>query len=175
RWFGRFEVGAEVEGYSGNPPGFDAWRFVDRVSGRPYLAPRFSRDAARPQMSEREPPDPLAQLGERINRARSERIRREPAVGDRSALQQGISFGLRIGIELVVAIGVATGLGWAIDHWLGTRPWGIIVLFFLGVAAGMLNVYRAVSGISTPVGFRRPDTDNSGARARPDAWDDDEN
>ena len=126
-------------------------------------------------MSEREPPDPLAGLGERIDRARAERVREQAAVGDRSALQQGIGFGFRIGIELVVAIGVATGLGWAIDRWLGTRPWGIIVLFFLGVAAGMLNVYRAVSGISTPVGFRRPDADNSGGRARPDAWDDDEN
>ena len=126
-------------------------------------------------MSDRKPPDPLAGLGERIDRARAERVREQPTVGDRSALQQGIGFGFRIGIELVVAIGVATGLGWAIDRWLGTRPWGIIVLFFLGVAAGMLNVYRAVSGITTPVGFRRPDADNSGARARPDAWDDDEN
>ena|SRR6516162_620824 len=126
-------------------------------------------------MSEREPPDPLAGLGERIDRARAERVREQATVGDRSALQQGIGFGFRIGIELVVAIGVATGLGWAIDRWLGTRPWGIIVLFFLGVAAGMLNVYRAVSGISAPVGYRRPDGDNTGARARPDMWDDDEN
>jgi len=126
-------------------------------------------------MSEREPPDPLAGLGERIDRARAKRVREQTAVGDRSALQQGIGFGFRIGIELVVAIGVATALGWAIDRWLGTRPWGIIVLFFLGVAAGMLNVYRAVSGISTPVGFRRPDGANAAAGARSDAWDEDEN
>ena len=126
-------------------------------------------------MSEREPPDPLARLGERIDRARAENVRRQPAVVDRSALQQGMGFGFRIGIELVVAIGVATGLGWAIDRWLGTRPWGIIVLFFLGVAAGMLNVYRAVSGISTPVGYRRPGKDGPAPRPNQDAWDDDEN
>ena len=90
-------------------------------------------------------------------------------------MQQGLGLGLRIGIELVVAIGVATGLGWAIDRWLGTRPWGIIVLFFLGVAAGMLNVYRAVSGISTPVGYRRPDADGGATRPGQDPWDDDEN
>lgn len=126
-------------------------------------------------MSEREPPDPLAGLGERIDRARAERVREQPIVGDRSALQQGIGFGLRIGIELVVAIGVATGLGWAIDHWLGTRPWGIIILFFLGVAAGMLNVYRAVSGISAPVGFRTLDGKGAAGGTRPDSWDDDEN
>jgi ATP synthase protein I len=126
-------------------------------------------------MSEREPPDPLARLGERIDKTRAQNVRSQPAVGDRSAMQQGLGLGLRIGIELVVAIGVATGLGWAIDRWLGTRPWGIIVLFFLGVAAGMLNVYRAVSGISTPVGYRRPGTDGSGKRPGQDPWDDGEN
>src|SRR5215469_9885623 len=113
-------------------------------------------------MSEREPPDPLAGLGERIDRARAERVREQATVGDRSALQQGIGFGFRVGIELVVAIGVATALGWAIDHWLGTRPWGIIILFFLGVAAGMLNVYRAVSGINAPVGYRYPPSASGG-------------
>jgi ATP synthase protein I len=126
-------------------------------------------------MSEGRPPDPLVRLGERIDRARGERVRRQPAVADRSALQQGIGFGLRIGIELVVAIGVATGLGWAIDRWLGTRPWGMVVLFFLGIAAGMLNVYRAVTGVSVPVGYRRPDEGGTGARTAKDEWDDDEN
>src|SRR4029077_3879132 len=126
-------------------------------------------------MSEHGPPDPLARLGERIDKARAERIRSQPTASDRAALQQGMGFGFRIGIELVVAIGVATALGWAIDHWLGTRPWGIIVLFFLGVAAGMLNVSRAVSGISTPAGYRRPGQDGAGIRQGQGAWDDDEN
>src|SRR4051794_26599539 len=126
-------------------------------------------------MSEGRPPDPLGQLGERIDRARAERARREPVLADRSALQQGLGFGFRIGIELVVAIAVATALGWAIDHWLGTRPWGIIVLFFLGVAAGMLNVYRAVTGVSTAAGYRRPNEAPATARPASDKWDDDEN
>jgi ATP synthase protein I len=126
-------------------------------------------------MSEGRPPDPLARLGERIDKARAERVRMQPTTADRSALQQGIGFGLRIGIELVVAVGVATGLGWAFDHWLGTRPWGMIVLFFLGVAAGMLNVYRAVAGISTPVGYRRPGEQSAAPRGAKDEWDDDEN
>src|SRR6516225_2893629 len=126
-------------------------------------------------MSVREPPDAIAGPGQRTDKPRAERVLEEAAVGERGALQAGIGFGVRVAIEVVVAIGVATALGWAIDSWLGTRPWGIIVLFFLGVAAGMLNVYRAVSGISTPVGFRRPDGANAAAGARPDAWDDDEN
>jgi len=122
-------------------------------------------------MSEGGPRDPLARLGEEIDNARAERVRTQPVVQDRSVLQQGLGLGFRIGIELVVAIVVATGLGWAIDRWLGTRPWGMIVLFFLGVAAGMLNVYRAVTGISGPVGYRRGDQADAGSKSR---WDDED-
>ena len=99
----------------------------------------------------------MQELGRRLDEAR--RAQR----GAREAQQKGVppSFGSgfalawRIGIELVVAIAVGTGLGWAVDRWLGTRPWGMIVLFFLGAAAGMLNVWRAVTGQGMAVGYRR--------------------
>jgi ATP synthase protein I len=119
-------------------------------------------------MSESTPPDPLARLGEEINKARAERVRSRPQVADRSSLQQGLGLGLRIGIELVVSVVVATAIGWAIDRWLGTRPWGMIVLFFMGVAAGMLNVYRAVTGARGAVGFRPP------AGGGTNRWDDED-
>jgi ATP synthase protein I len=122
-------------------------------------------------MSERGPPDPLARLGERLDRARARRP--GAASHDDPALQQGMGVGLRSGVELVVAVVVATGLGWALDRWLGTRPWGTIVLFFLGVAAGMVSVYRAVTGIKTAVGYRRVD-DLAGRKPAKDAWDDEE-
>jgi ATP synthase protein I len=121
-------------------------------------------------MSESTPPDPLARLGEEIDKARAGRVRRQPQVADRSSLQQGLGLGFRIGIELVVAIVVATAIGWAIDRWLGTRPWGMIVLFFMGVAAGMLNVYRAVTGVGGAVGYRPPAKSNPG----PKGWDDED-
>jgi ATP synthase protein I len=119
-------------------------------------------------MSEGRPTDPLARLGEKIDKARAQRVPQQPVAGERANLQQGLGLGFRIGIELVVAVAVATALGWAIDHWLGTRPWGMIVLFFLGVAAGMLNVYRAVTGISGAVGYRRPPEGGAGTKRRDD-------
>jgi len=115
-------------------------------------------------MSQGRPPDPLARLGEEIDRARAERVPSRPAVSERSSLQQGLGFGFRIGIELVVAVVVATALGWAIDRWLGTRPWVMLVMFFLGIAAGMLNVYRAVTVTGGAVGYRRPNPDKGGSR-----------
>ena len=120
-------------------------------------------------MSE-EPPDALKRLGERIDKARAEFAPKQPTAVDRSAMQSGLGLGLRIGIELVVAIGVATALGWAIDRWLGTKPWGMIVLFFMGVAAGMLNVYRAVTGMGGAVGYRPP----AESGREPNKWDDED-
>ena len=69
----------------------------------------------------------------------------------------GIGFAFRIGTELVagVVLGVAIGLG--LDYWLDSRPWFMIVFFFLGAGAGMLNVYRTVSGIGHAVGYEKLD------------------
>ena len=49
----------------------------------------------------------------------------------------------RIGIELVVAVAVGSAIGYGLDSWLRTSPWLLILFFFLGVAAGFLNVYKA--------------------------------
>ena len=104
-------------------------------------------------------PDALARLGKELDKARSQRAGGPIAGGDGAGQQQALGFGYRIGIEFVVAIGVATALGWAIDRVLGTRPFAMIVLFFLGVAAGMLSVYRAITGQGAAVGFRPPRRD----------------
>ena len=125
-------------------------------------------------MSEGGPPDPLARLGERLDKARARRGGDPVVASDNAAMQQGVGLGLRIGIEFVVAVVVATGLGWAIDRWLGTRPWGTIVLFFLGVGAGMVSVYRAVTGIKMAVGSRQLHKAEAGARRAKADWDEDE-
>ena len=52
-------------------------------------------------------------------------------------------FAFRIGIELVVALMVGTGIGWLLDRWWGTEPFLLLLFFFLGAAAGLLNVFRA--------------------------------
>jgi ATP synthase protein I len=126
-------------------------------------------------MSESEPPDRLARLAERLNQARAAADRdAQPRARSRDpAMQRGMAMGLRIGLELVVAVLVATLLGWGIDRWLGTSPWVAIVMFFLGVAAGMVNVYRAVAGIQTPVGMRRPEEIAGRGRPGRDRWDGD--
>ena len=48
----------------------------------------------------------------------------------------------KLGTELVAAVAVGTIIGFILDSWFDTKPWLIIVFFFLGAAAGMLNVIK---------------------------------
>jgi ATP synthase protein I len=47
-----------------------------------------------------------------------------------------------VGFSFVLAIVLGTWFGWLLDGWLGTAPWMLLVFFFLGLAAGVLNVSR---------------------------------
>ena len=49
----------------------------------------------------------------------------------------------KLGTELVAAGAVGTIIGFILASWFGTKPWLIITFFFLGAAAGILNVIRA--------------------------------
>ena len=130
-------------------------------------------------MTEPERPDPLTVLGERLERARRAQQSGRRASGGETdeASRNAMGLGFRIGLELVVAVFVGVGLGWAFDRWLGTRPWGLLVFLFLGIGAGMTNVYRVVKGLGMTVGYKgdAPSGAKPGKSERgKDGWDDDE-
>jgi ATP synthase protein I len=51
----------------------------------------------------------------------------------------------KLGTELVAAVAVGTIIGFILDSWFDTKPWLILIFFFLGAAAGMLNVIRTAN------------------------------
>ncbi len=51
----------------------------------------------------------------------------------------------KLGTELVSAVAVGTIIGFILDSWFDTKPWLIITFFFLGTAAGILNVIRTAN------------------------------
>ena len=51
----------------------------------------------------------------------------------------------KLGTELVAAVAVGTIIGFILDSWFDTKPWLIIIFFFLGAIAGMLNVIRTAN------------------------------
>jgi len=70
-----------------------------------------------------------------------------------------LGLGMRFGVEMVVALGMGLGVGWLVDYGLGTKPWGMVLFLVLGAAAGIMNVWRALTGQGFAVGFRRPGKD----------------
>ena len=65
----------------------------------------------------------------------------------KSENKRGLFLGnaFKLGTELVAAVVVGTIIGFILDNWFGTKPWLIIIFFFLGAAAGMLNVIKAAN------------------------------
>jgi len=85
-------------------------------------------------------------LASRIASAKRERdLEDNRALRDDPGQMTGLARGLRIGTEFIAAILVGTGFGYLIDLGLGTSPWGLLIMFLVGFAAGILNVTRVVA------------------------------
>ena len=50
---------------------------------------------------------------------------------------------LKISTELVAAVVVGSTIGFILDNWFDTKPLLTICFFFIGVVAGILNVFKS--------------------------------
>lgn len=93
-------------------------------------------------MTEGDPRD-LNQFDAKLKAARDRIEGRGDQGSKKSSYNDSLAgVGYRMSIELVVGICVGLGLGWLIDKQLGTKPWFMLILMFLGLAAGVFNVVR---------------------------------
>ena len=53
----------------------------------------------------------------------------------------------KMSTELVSAVLVGTIIGFILDNWFDTKPWLIIIFFFVGVVAGITNVVKSAKKI----------------------------
>jgi ATP synthase protein I len=97
----------------------------------------------------------------RLERARAQREGETPAARPAPGSRPPMGIGFRIGVDVAAALAVGIGIGYLLDSWLGTKPWLLVVFFFLGAGAGILNVYRAVMGMGYAVGYRPSKSDGT--------------
>ncbi len=71
------------------------------------------------------------------NKARS----KKPSKSEGSSSSMGTAF--KMSTELVSAVVVGTIIGFILDNWFGTKPWLILIFFFVGVTAGIMNVVKS--------------------------------
>ncbi|MFN7104370.1 MAG: AtpZ/AtpI family protein [Pseudorhizobium sp.] len=88
-----------------------------------------------------------AELAE-VDAQEAAEAKREAAGG---ASRKGMALGLKISSEFIAAIAVGAMLGYLLDRFAGTGPWGMIILLLLGFCAGVLNVMRAVGIVAMPL------------------------
>ncbi|MBU6266228.1 MAG: AtpZ/AtpI family protein [Sphingomonadales bacterium] len=87
-------------------------------------------------------------LDARLKAARQlEDQRNKPAAG--AEADENYRLGNRVLAELIGGIGGGAFIGWVIDRFAGTTPWGLLVVMALGIVVSFRNIIR----IST----RRPD------------------
>ena len=81
----------------------------------------------------------------RLKIAKKEFLKNNSEEKEKRGLFMGSAF--RLGTELVAAVVVGTIIGFILDNWFGTKPWFIIIFFFIGVIAGILNVIRVAKSM----------------------------
>ena len=58
-----------------------------------------------------------------------------------------IGAAFKLSTELVSAVAIGTIIGFILDTTFGTKPWLILIFFFVGVIAGIVNVFRSAKNM----------------------------
>ena len=58
-----------------------------------------------------------------------------------------IGTAFKMSTELVSAVAVGTIIGFILDNTFGTKPWLILIFFFVGVIAGIVNVFKSAKNM----------------------------
>lgn len=102
--------------------------------------------------------DDLHTLQEKIRQARQGGVGEPPptTTPDSSGSDsEGTNKGLRAIADLVGTPVVCGAIGIGLDKWLGTSPFGFIILAFLGLLAGFWSLYKMSAGEGSQVGFNK--------------------
>ncbi len=101
-------------------------------------------------MNDDEPPrEPIAEdaridaLEKRLKAAQErEDVRNRPQIKGADANYRS---GNRVLADLLGGVLGGLVIGWVIDHFAGTAPWGLLVMLFMGIASAFRNIFRMVN------------------------------
>jgi ATP synthase protein I len=105
----------------------------------------------------------LRRLGSRVEQLQAAREEAKPSRRSGNGDTAGLARAFRLSTEFIAGIVAGGMLGYGIDRWFGTAPWGMIVCFMLGFGAGLTNVMRAAGMFPQRVENRGPVSGQSGS------------
>ena len=86
-------------------------------------------------------------MGKEQLKDRLKNARKKLKVEKENPQTSNIGQAFKLSTELVAAVLVGTIIGFILDNWFDTKPWLIIIFFFVGVIAGITNVIRSAKKI----------------------------
>ena len=90
---------------------------------------------------------PRNQFKTRLEIAKNKRLKKNRISKQSSSSNIGAAF--KLSTEMVAAVIVGTIIGFILDNWFGTKPWLILIFFFVGAIAGILNVIRSAKNMQS--------------------------
>ncbi len=90
------------------------------------------------------------QFDQRLQEARQRAGLTTAVAPETSPEPHPLTFAVRLGVEMVAALGVACAIGYGLDRLFGTRPWIMVAFVPLGVAAGVRSLMRSVAPTVRP-------------------------
>ena len=86
-------------------------------------------------------------MGKEQLKDRLKNARKKLKVEKENPQTSNIGQAFKLSTELVAAVLVGTIIGFILDNWFDTKPWLIIIFFFVGVVAGILNVIKSAKNM----------------------------
>ncbi|MDB9761128.1 AtpZ/AtpI family protein [Pelagibacteraceae bacterium] len=71
-----------------------------------------------------------------------EKLKISSKYADNNSNSSSMGSAFKLSTDLVAHVAVGTIIGFILDSWFDTKPWLIIIFFFLGSIAGILNVIK---------------------------------
>ena len=87
------------------------------------------------------------QFKARLEIAKNKILKKNKDSKQSSSSNIGVAF--KLSTEMVATVVVGTIIGFILDNWFGTKPWLILIFFFVGVVAGILNVVRSAKNMQS--------------------------
>ena len=87
------------------------------------------------------------QFKARLEIAKNKILKKNKDSKQSSSSNIGVAF--KLSTEMVAAVVVGTIIGFILDNWFGTKPWLILIFFFVGAIAGILNVIRSAKNMQS--------------------------
>ena len=85
------------------------------------------------------------QFKTRLQIAKDKLLKKNLSNNNQNSSSIGAAF--KLSTELVSAVAVGTIIGFILDKTFGTKPWLIIIFFFVGVITGIINVIKSAKNM----------------------------